>query len=91
MSTSSSLTIADTAALSLTTTSSTVKNLTFTNTGTLNFNVGGGGTDLTVGDFNGVTNSGAAGSITVNITGSVPADRHLHADFLHRQSAGQRL
>jgi autotransporter-associated beta strand protein len=73
-STSSSLTIADTAALSLTTTPSTVKTLTFTNTGTLNFNVAGGGTDLTVNTSNGVTNSGAAGSITINITGSVPAN-----------------
>jgi autotransporter-associated beta strand protein len=73
-STSSSLTIADTAALSLTSTPSSVNTLTFTNTGTLNFNVAGGGTTLTVNTSNGVTNSGAAGSITINVTGTVPAN-----------------
>ena len=74
VSTSSSLTIADGAALSLATTPSTVKTLAFTNTGTLNFDVAGGGTGLTVNTSNGVTNSGAAGSITINITGSAPAN-----------------
>ena len=74
LSSSASLTVADTAAVSLTTTSSTVNNLTFSNTGTLNFNVEGGGTNLTVLDSDGVTNSGAAGSITINITGNVPAN-----------------
>jgi autotransporter-associated beta strand protein len=71
---SSGVTIADTGALSLTTTPSTVKMLTFSATGTLNFNVAGGGTGLTVSTFNGVTNSGAAGSVAINITGSVPAN-----------------
>ncbi|MEX1114009.1 MAG: autotransporter-associated beta strand repeat-containing protein [Akkermansiaceae bacterium] len=74
LSTSSSLTIADAAALSLTTTPSTVKTLTFTNTGTLNYDLAGGGTTLTVNTSNGVTNSGAAGSITINITGTAPAN-----------------
>ena len=74
LSSSASLTVADGAALSLATTPSTVKNLTFSNTGTLNFNVEGGGTNLTVNDSNGVTNSGSAGSITINITGNVPAN-----------------
>jgi autotransporter-associated beta strand protein len=74
VSTSSSLTIADGAALSLTTTPSTVKTLTFTNTGTLNFDLAGGGTGLTVSTANSVTNSGAAGSIAINITGSAPAN-----------------
>jgi autotransporter-associated beta strand protein len=71
---SSSLTIANGAALSLTTTPSTVKTLTFTNTGTLNFGLAGGGTGLTVNTSNGVTNSGAAGSIVINITGTAPAN-----------------
>ena len=70
---SSALTIADAAALSLTTTTSTVPNLTFANTGTLNFNIVGGGSSLIVSALNGVTNSGAAGSVTINITGSAPA------------------
>jgi autotransporter-associated beta strand protein len=74
VSSSSALTIADGAALSLTTTTSTVPNLTFANTGTLNFNIGGGGTNLTVSAANGVTNSGAAGSVTINLTGNVPAN-----------------
>ncbi len=71
---SSGVTIADTGALSLTTTSSTVKALTFSANGKLNFNVAGGGTNLTVSNTNGVTNSGAAGSVTINITGSAPAN-----------------
>ena len=74
VSTSSSLTLADGAALSLTTTPSTVKTLTFTNTGTLNFGLAGGGTGLTVNTSNSVTNSGAAGSIAINITGSAPTN-----------------
>ena len=74
VSTSSSLTLADGAALSLTTTPSTVNALTFTNTGTLNFDLAGGGTGLTVSTPSGVTNSGAAGSIAINITGSAPAN-----------------
>ena len=74
VSTSSSLTLADGAALSLTTTPSTVKALTFTNTGTLNFDLASGGTGLTVSTSSGVTNSGAAGSIVINITGSAPAN-----------------
>jgi autotransporter-associated beta strand protein len=71
---SSSVTIADTGALSLTTTPSTVKTLTFSATGTLNFDVTGGGSGLTVSTLNGVTNSGAAGSVTINITGSAPTN-----------------
>jgi autotransporter-associated beta strand protein len=74
VSTSSSLTIADGAALSLTTTPSTVKTLTFTNTGTLNFDLAGGGTGLTASTLNSVTNSGAAGSVTINVTGSAPVN-----------------
>jgi autotransporter-associated beta strand protein len=74
VSTSSSLTLAAGAALSLTTTPSTVKTLTFTNTGTLNFDLASGGTGLTVSTSSGVTNSGAAGSIAINITGSAPAN-----------------
>ncbi|MEY3895852.1 MAG: toxins and related Ca2+-binding domain, partial [Verrucomicrobiota bacterium] len=74
VSTSSSLTIADGSALSLTTTPSTVKTLTFTNTGKLNFDLAGGGTGLTVSTSNSVTNSGAAGSIAINITGSAPVN-----------------
>jgi autotransporter-associated beta strand protein len=71
---SSSVTIADTGALSLTTTPSTVKTLTFSATGKLNFDVAASGTGLTVSTLNGVTNSGAAGSVTINITGSAPAN-----------------
>lgn len=71
---SSAVTIADTGALSLTTTPSTVKMLTFSATGKLNFDVAGGGTGLTVSTSNGVTNSGAAGSVTINITGSAPTN-----------------
>ena len=74
VSTSSLLTLADGAALSLTTTPSTVNALTFTNTGTLNFDLASGGTGLTVSNSSGVTNSGAAGSIVINITGSAPAN-----------------
>ena len=74
VSTSSSLTLADGASLSLTTTPSTVKTLTFTSTGTLNFDLASGGTGLTVNTLDGVTNSGAAGSIAINITGSAPAN-----------------
>jgi autotransporter-associated beta strand protein len=50
----------------------TVTNLTFANTGTMNFNVASGGA-LVCPVADGITNSGGAGSITVNITGSVPA------------------
>ena len=71
---SSSVTIADTGALALTTTPSTVKALTFSATGKLNFDVVAGGSGLTVSTSNGVTNSGAAGSVTINITGSAPAN-----------------
>jgi fibronectin-binding autotransporter adhesin len=71
LSSSSSVTIADGAALALSTSSSTVPNLTFTNTGSLNFNVAGGHM-LTAGTSNGITSNGAAGSITINITGSAP-------------------
>ena len=74
VSTSSSLTLADGASLSLTTTPSTVKTLTFTSTGTLNFDLASGGTGLTVSTSSGVINSGAAGSIAINITGSAPAN-----------------
>jgi autotransporter-associated beta strand protein len=51
-------------------------NLTFASTGTMSFdfstatNVG----TLTVTAANGITNNGAAGSITINLTGAVPAD-----------------
>lgn len=51
----------------------TVTNLVFAGTGTMSFNVAAGGV-LTVAAANGITNNGAAGSITINITGSVPAD-----------------
>ena len=74
VSTSSSLTLAAGTSLSLTTTPSTVKTLTFTNNGTLNFDLASGGTGLTVSTSSGVTNSGAAGSIAINITGSAPAN-----------------
>jgi autotransporter-associated beta strand protein len=73
VSSSSSVTIANGAALALSTSSSTVPNLTFTNTGTLSFDVAGG-YSLTVSGTDGVTNSGAASSVTINITGSAPAD-----------------
>jgi autotransporter-associated beta strand protein len=74
LSSSSSLTIANGAGLSLTNTSSTVKTLTFTNTGSLNFDLAGGGTNLTISTLDGITNSGAAGSIAININGSAPAN-----------------
>jgi autotransporter-associated beta strand protein len=74
VSTSSLLTLADGASLSLTTTPSTVNALTFTSTGTLNFDLASGGTGLTVSTSSGVTNSGAAGSIAINITGGAPAN-----------------
>jgi autotransporter-associated beta strand protein len=74
VSTSSSLTLAAGTALSLTTTPSTVNALTFTSTGTLNFDLASGGTGLTVSTSSGVTNSGAAGSIAINITGNPPAN-----------------
>ncbi|MCU0795185.1 MAG: autotransporter-associated beta strand repeat-containing protein [Akkermansiaceae bacterium] len=73
VSSSSSLTIANGAALALSTSSSTVPNLSFAGSGTLNLNVADGHS-LTVNDTDGVTNSGAAGSVTINITGSAPAN-----------------
>lgn len=73
VSSSSSLTIANGAGLALSTSSSTVPNLTFSGSGALSFNVADG-YSLTVSDTDGVTNSGAAGSITINITGSAPAN-----------------
>lgn len=73
VSSSSSLTIADGAGLALSSSSSTMPNLTFEGTGTLGFNVADGHI-LTVGTPDGVINSGAAGSITINITGSAPAN-----------------
>jgi fibronectin-binding autotransporter adhesin len=73
VSSSSSLTIANGAGLALSSSSSTVPNLTFGGTGTLSFNVADGHS-LTVTGTNGVTNSGAAGSITINITGAAPAN-----------------
>jgi autotransporter-associated beta strand protein len=73
VSSSSSLTIATGAALALSSSSSTVPNLTFGGTGTLSFNVAAG-YSLTVNGTDSVTNSGAAGSITINITGSAPAN-----------------
>jgi len=50
----------------------TVTNLTFANTGTMNFNVASGGA-LVCPLANGIANNGSAGSITVNITGGTPA------------------
>ena len=73
VSSSSSLTIANGAGLALSTSSSTVPNLTFGGSGVLSFNVADGHS-LTVSGNNGVTNSGAAGSITINITGTAPAN-----------------
>ena len=72
VSNSSSVTIADGAALALNTSSSTVPNLTFSDTGTLSFDVASG-YSLTGSAVDGVTNSGAAESVTINITGSAPA------------------
>ena len=73
VSSSSSLTIASGARLALSTSSSTVPNITCAGTATLSFNVADGHS-LTVSGTDGVTNSGAAGSVTINITGSVPAN-----------------
>ena len=53
-------------------TGGTVTNLAFANSGTINLDVFNGGT-LACAVANGITNNGGAGSITVNITGSVPA------------------
>ncbi len=50
----------------------TVTNLTFANTGAMNFNVANGGI-LTVAGTDGVTNNGAVNSVTLNITGVAPA------------------
>jgi autotransporter-associated beta strand protein len=72
VSSASSLTIADGAALTLNAGSNTVSSLTV-GAATLNFNVEAGGHSLVVNDTDGVTNSGAAGSVTINITGSAPA------------------
>ena len=72
LSASSSLAMANGTSLSLTT-PSTVNALSFAGTGTLNFDFTGGAKTLTVSTTNGLTNSGAAGSITVNITGTAPA------------------
>jgi autotransporter-associated beta strand protein len=73
VSSSSSLTIANGAGLALSSSSSIVPNLTFGGTGTLSFNVADGHI-LTVSGTDGVTNSGAPGSITINITGTAPAN-----------------
>ena len=73
VSSSSSLTIANGAGLALGSSSSTVPNLTFGGAGTLSFNVADG-YSLTVSGTDGVTNSGAAGSISINITGTAPAN-----------------
>jgi autotransporter-associated beta strand protein len=72
LSASSSLAMANGTSLSLTT-PSTVNALSFAGTGTLNFDFTGGAKTLTVSTTNGLTNSGTAGSITVNITGAAPA------------------
>lgn len=72
VSSSSSLTIANGAALALSSSSSTVPNLTFAGTGTISFNVADGHS-LTVNGLDGVANNGAAGSVTINITGNTPA------------------
>ena len=67
-----SLTVGDFSTLSLPGTGAgTVTNLTFANAGTINFNVAKGGA-LVCPVADGITNNGAAGSITINITGSVP-------------------
>jgi autotransporter-associated beta strand protein len=73
VSSSSSLTIASGAGLALSSSSSTVPNLTFQGTGAMNFNVADSHV-LTVSNTDGVTNSGAAGSISINITGNAPAN-----------------
>jgi autotransporter-associated beta strand protein len=72
LSASSSLAMANGTSLSLTT-PSTVNALSFAGTGTLNFDFTDGAKTLTVSTTNGLTNSGTAGSITVNITGTAPA------------------
>lgn len=74
VSSSSSVTIADGAALSLSTTPGKVKTLTFTNAGTLGFDLAGGGTTLTVDTADGVTNGGGSGSVTIDLTGMAPAN-----------------
>ena len=73
VSSSSSVTIASGATLALSTSSSTVPNLTVAGSGALSFDVASG-YSLTVSGTDGVTNSGAAGSVTINITGSAPAN-----------------
>ncbi len=90
VSSSSSLTIANGAGLALSTSSSTVPNLTVEGTGALSFNVADG-YSLTVSGTDGVTNNGAAGSVTINITGSSTRQRHLYPDGLQRHPARQRL
>ena len=54
----------------------TVTNLVFTNSGTMSFNFSTGTTvgNLTVTAADGITNNGAAGSITINITGATPTN-----------------
>ena len=74
VSNSSSVSIASGATLALISSSSTVPNLTVASGGKLSFDVVGGGTNLVVSAANGVTNSGGAGSVTIDITGSAPAD-----------------
>ncbi len=54
----------------------TATNLTFASTGAMSFNFNTTNTvgTLTVTTASGITNNGAANSITINLTGSVPAD-----------------
>ena len=54
----------------------TATNLTFAGTGTMSFDFSTATTvgSLTVIAANGITNNGAANSITINLTGAVPAD-----------------
>jgi len=49
-----------------------IPSLEYTSSGAMNFDVANGG-HLTVMNVNGITNSGGAGSIRINITGSAPA------------------
>ena len=54
----------------------TATNLTFTGTGTMSFDFATSNTvgNLTVIAASGITNNGAANSVTINLTGSVPTD-----------------
>jgi autotransporter-associated beta strand protein len=75
LSSASSITMSNGTTLSLPIIPSTVPNLTFVNTGTINFtNAGGSIYALTVSATDGVTNSGAANSVTLSIVGPTLAN-----------------